>query len=167
MRKKSWLILAVLVIFGALFYKYRMPRYVSGEKAPDFEAILANGDRVHLSDLAGKYVLLQFWGSWCGPCRAENPDLGILYRKYNARGFEIFSVGIEKYPQAWKRAMAQDGMTWKYSVSEFKEFDGSLPHLFNIKSIPTTFLINPDRMIIAVNPTPAELDEKLAKALTN
>jgi thiol-disulfide isomerase/thioredoxin len=167
MSKRTILILAGLAIFGFIWYKYRTPRFIAGEHAPDFEATLANGEKAHLSDLKGKYVLLQFWGSWCGPCRMENPALGVLYNKYHPKGFEIFSVGVERNPAAWQRAIQRDAMVWKYHTADFKEFAGELPQLFNIHSIPATFFINPDQMIVGVNLTPAEMDQKLAQALTN
>mgnify|MGYP001279829083 CR=1 FL=1 len=154
--------LVILLALGALlYYRYRQPKFIAGEKAPDFSITLASGEEARLSGLLGKYVLLQFWGSWCGPCRAENPHLAGLYQKYHDSGLEIISIGIEQNPKAWQRAIATDGLVWKYHAIESSQFNGPLAKLFNIHSIPTTFLINPEGVIMGVN-----LDtEKMEKML--
>ena len=154
--------LALLLALGAfLFYEYRQPRFVAGEQAPDFSVTLAGGEAFRLSDLQGKYVLLQFWGSWCGPCRAENPHLADLYEQYKDAGFEIVSVAIEQNPRNWQRAIEADGMVWKYHTAEFSQFKGPLAKLFNIHSIPTTFLLNPEGVIMGVNLSPERMDKML------
>lgn len=167
MDKKTIIFLLVLISGAALWYKFRQPRFMAGETAPDFQATLLTGEQVRLSDLKGKYVLLQFWGSWCGPCRAENPHLLELYEKYHAKGFEIFSIGVETNPANWRRAIQKDGMVWKYHSADFKEFDGELTRLFNIKSIPATFLLNPEGKIMGVGLDPAQIENRLSTALTN
>ncbi|MBK9335723.1 MAG: TlpA family protein disulfide reductase [Lewinellaceae bacterium] len=160
-----------LVLIGAVlaffFYRYRQPRFVAGEKVPDFTAVLADGKTVRFSDLRGKYVLLQFWGSWCGPCRAENPHLVDLYQKYHPQGFEIFSVGIEQNRRAWQVAIEKDGLVWPYHTVELGSFGGELPRLFNIRSIPTTFLVNPDGVIMGVRLNSDRMDEMLQAALSS
>jgi len=169
MNARNWKI-GLILFAGALavfFYYYRQPRFVAGEKAPDFAATLADGKTVRLSDLRGRYVLLQFWGSWCGPCRAENPHLRELYREYQPRGFEIFSVGLERNRNNWLRAIEQDGMNWPHHVLEITDFDSNLARLFNIHSIPATFLINPDGVIMGVNRTPSQLSRALEEALAD
>lgn len=154
--------LALLLALGAfLFYQYRQPRFVAGEKAPDFSVTLANGEAFRLSDLKGKHVLLQFWGSWCGPCRAENPHLAELYRKYHNAGFEIVSIAIEQNSRNWQRAIETDGMAWKYHAAEFGQFNGPLARLFNIRSIPTTFLISPEGVIMGVRLSPEMIEKML------
>ena len=160
-----------LVLLGAvlifLFYKNRQPRFVAGEKAPDFTAVLANGQTIRFADLRGKYVLLQFWGSWCGPCRAENPHLAALYQRHRAQGFEIFSIGIEQKRSAWENAITNDGMAWPLHTVELDRFGGALPKLFNIHSIPATFLVNPNGIIMGVNLAPDRMDKMLQEALAN
>lgn len=154
--------IVLLLIAGALlFYRYRQPRFVAGEKAPDFTTTLAGGETFRLSDLKGKYVLLQFWGSWCGPCRAENPHLAQLYAKYHDKGFEIVSIAIEQNPRNWQRAIQSDGMVWKYHTAEFEYFKGPLAKMFNIHSIPTTFLINPEGTIMGVNLEPDMMEKMM------
>jgi len=158
-----------LLLLGAalafFFYYYRQPRFVAGEKAPDFTTVLADGKTARLSDLRGRYVLLQFWGSWCGPCRAENPHLRELYRQYQPKGFEIFSIGIERNQRSWQTAILNDGMDWPYHALELDYFGGELATLFHIKSIPATFLLNPDGVIMGVNRTPDQLGRMLEEAL--
>lgn len=159
------IVLALALLVGLAWWYYRQPKFVSGETLPAFTATLVNGETVSSEALSGKFVLIQFWGSWCGPCRAENPQLVELYGKYRERGFEIFSIGIERDAQAWQRAIARDGMVWPYHTADMKRFDGELAKLFNIHSIPTTFLVNPDGYIIRVNPDPAEIDRILAEKM--
>lgn len=160
-------IVAALALVGGLYlwYQNRQPRFIAGEKAPEFEVALLDGSKAKLSDLRGKYVLLQFWGSWCGPCRAENPTLAGLYAKYHDRGFEIFSVGIEASAAAWQHAIEQDGVNWKYHTMEAQDFDGGLARQYNIHSIPAIFLLNPDGVMMGVNMPLDQLDKTLAERL--
>lgn len=162
---RTLIILAALALVAFVFYKYRQPRFMAGEATPDFEVALLNGERAKLSDLKGKYVLLQFWGSWCGPCRRENPDLVAIYKKFHERGFEVFSVGIEQNDGAWKNAIEQDGLLWKYHTMESAEFDGGLAKQFNIKSIPALFLLNPEGVIMGVNLKPVYIDRMLGEKI--
>ncbi|MFN0037825.1 MAG: TlpA family protein disulfide reductase [Saprospiraceae bacterium] len=162
---RTFALFALLALVAFVFFQYRQPRFVAGEKAPDFEVGLLNGERAKLSDLKGKYVLLQFWGSWCGPCRKENPQLVELYRKYHDRGFEVFSVALEQNPRAWQRAIEQDGLVWKHHAMESAEFDGGRAKQFNIKSIPATFLLNSEGVIMGVNLKPEYMDKMLGEKL--
>lgn len=157
----------VVLLAAAVFiwYKYRTPRYLTGDQAPDFEVTLADNSQAKLSDLRGKHVLLQFWGSWCGPCRRENPHLLQLYQQYHPKGFEIFSIGIEQSQKAWQRAIEQDSMIWRYHSADFNEFKGGVAQQFNIHSIPATFLIDPQGLIIGVNLAPEQMEKLLAKRL--
>lgn len=157
------IILAVGLVFA--WYKYRQPHFIAGEKAPDFEVVLADGQNARLSDLKGKYVLLHFWGSWCGPCRAENPHLAVIYQKYENKGFEIFSVGIEQSAEAWQRAIEHDGLAWRHHSMEPGDFGGGASKLYNVKVIPATFLINPDGDIMGVNLPPEQIEKILSERL--
>jgi thiol-disulfide isomerase/thioredoxin len=157
--------LAAALLFA--WYKYRQPRFIAGDKAPDIEITLTDGQQARLSDLKGKYVLLHFWGSWCGPCRAENPHLAAIYRQYQGQGFDIFSIGIEQSPQAWKRAIERDSLVWRHHAMESGSFDGGAAQLYNIKVIPSTFLINPEGDIMGVNLTPEQIGKTLAQRLAD
>ncbi|MEO6759188.1 MAG: TlpA disulfide reductase family protein [Saprospiraceae bacterium] len=144
----------IVAIAAAAFFawrQYRQPNFTPGDPIPDFTAALADGRQMRLSDLHGKYVLLQFWGSWCGPCRAENPELVKLYQRYHDRGLEIFSIGIEEDSASWQRAIRQDGMIWPYHSMEGQDFNGGIARQFNIHSIPATYLLNPQGVIMGVN----------------
>ena len=159
------ILIAAVILIAIIWYRYRQPRFVAGEQAPDFQVTLIDGSTARLSDTKGKYTLLQFWGSWCGPCRAENPDLATLYQKYHAQGFEIFSVGIEQNPRNWQRAIEEDKMIWPRHNMESADFGGPVSRQYNIHSIPTLFLLNPDGDIMGVNQAPDELDKILGARL--
>lgn len=163
MRLTRFVPFLLLALVALLWYRYRQPNFVMGDAAPDFEAILKSGEKARLSDLRGKYVLLQFWGSWCGPCRAENPHLVNLYQRYHEGGFEIFSIGIEQRPEAWAKAIAADGMVWKYHAMESQDFSGGQARQYNIHSIPTTFLLDPQGTIVGVNLSPEQIGKTLSK----
>lgn len=170
-KNNIWLIsLAVVAVLALMAkYLYQKPKFIRGESAPDFEAQLLSGSSAKLSSLRGKPVLLQFWGSWCGPCRAENPHLAELYKKYGPKGFEIFSVAIEQREAAWRAAVQKDGMVWPYQTAEFSEdlqfFKGRIVELYKVRSIPQTYLLDASGGIVGVNLSPAELDKKLAEMM--
>jgi Thiol-disulfide isomerase and thioredoxins len=162
---RNLIILALFAIVAYVFYQYRQPRFAAGEPMPEVAFNMPNGDRAKLSDLRGKYVLLQFWGSWCGPCRRENPELVALYRHFHDRGFEIASIGLERNPRAWQQAIESDGLAWPYHAMESADFDGENTRLFNVRSIPATFLINPEGVIMGVNLKPVYLEKMLKEKL--
>lgn len=162
---RTLIIIGVLAIVAYVFYQYRQPRFASGEVAPDFEVSLLSGERARLSDLKGKYVLLQFWGSWCGPCRKENPELVKIYQEFHDKGFEIFSIGIEQNPNSWKSAIKKDGLVWPHHAMESAEFNGNQAVQYNIKSIPATFLINPEGQIMGVNLKPVYIERMLKEKI--
>ena len=162
---RNLIILALIAVVALVFYWYRMPRFRAGESAPDFEVTLIDGQRAKLSDLRGKYVLLQFWGSWCGPCRHENHELVQLYQKYHDKGFEIFSIALDQNPRAWQAAILHDGMLWRYHTLESADFKGARAKQFNVHAIPTTFLVNKDGVIMGVDLKPEFIDRMLAEKI--
>jgi len=133
-----------------------------GIKAP--EIILPNqfGDTVKLSDLKGKYVLIDFWASWCKPCRLENPVLVRNYNKYHEKGFEIFQVSLDKKEKAWLDAIEKDNLTWIH-VSDLKFWNSDAAALYHIQSIPANFLIDKKGIIIAKNLRGDALEAKLSE----
>jgi peroxiredoxin len=163
---KYFLWLAILV--GALLFFYfrsRQPRFMAGAYAPDFEVTLIDGTSFSLSDLKGQYVLLQFWGSWCGPCRQENPHLVSLYNQFHEKGFEVVSIGVETQEDRWRQAISADGLRWPYHIADMQRFKGGVASLYNIHAIPTTFLINPEGMIMGVSLSPSDMQKMLTEKL--
>jgi peroxiredoxin len=135
-----------------------------GQVAPAFSMKTIDGKTASLADFKGKYVLLDFWASWCMPCRQENPNVVKAYNKYKTRNFNIFSISLDKDPAAWKQAVAADKLTWTHG-SELSDFEGPTVRLYQVESIPSSFLIDPAGKIIAKNLRGAELDAFLDKAL--
>lgn len=162
---RNGLIALVLLAFAFGVWKYRQPTFGGGDQVPDFSMTLEDGKQVKLSDFKGKFVLVQFWGSWCGPCRQENPFLTQLYQKYHEKGFEILSIGIENSANSWKKAIENDRLIWPYHTMESGKFNGPLATQFNIKSIPSTFLINPEGVIMGVSLHPDYLERMLSEKL--
>lgn len=165
MNKSTLIFLFIALLAGAYWYWSRRPSLSTGDPALDFSVQLADGRNVRLSDLKGQYVLLQFWGSWCGPCRAENPHLVELYHKYHDKGFEIFSIGLERDQRSWQRAIQQDEMIWPYHTVGVSDFDHPVAKQYNVKSIPMTFLINREGKVVAVDLSPKVMDKMLGEAL--
>lgn len=135
------------------------------EKAAEISLPNPDGKLMRLSDLKGKYVLIDFWASWCTPCRRENPNVVKMYDKYKSKGFEIFSVSLDKDKEAWKRAIQSDNLKWKYHVSDLKQWESSVIPLYGIESIPYTVLLNPKGNVIATNLRGAALEQKLSELL--
>lgn len=150
-----------VLIAGALFWAgqqiYYKPKYIYGQDIPKFSVELMSGKTLKTADLEGKYVLIDFWGSWCGPCRKESPELVALYKDFGRSNpdvpFEIFSIGIETRQHRWEKAIDADQLNWPWHYSSFKRFKDPLAKEFGIKEIPTKFLVDPKGMIIGVNPT--------------
>lgn len=170
------LTLVLALGLGALVagrYFYFQPRFIQGERPPEIEAELLDGSPFRLSSLHGKYVLLDFWGSWCGPCRVQNADLRELYLKFgnrpltDAAGFEIVSIAVERNQENWMAAIEQDGLIWKRHILDesksLRFFSGPLAQAYKVRQLPTSFLLNPKGLIIRVNPDPAEIEDFLGK----
>ncbi len=157
-----------------------------GQPAPDINLPSPKGKSYALSNLKGKVVLLDFWASWCGPCRRANPHVVEAYKKYNKQGFEVFSVSLdgldsrtkarfntesqvkqqlERSKDRWVKAIEKDGLRWDYHVSDLKKWESAPARLYGVSSIPRTFLIDREGKIAVVNPSHYELGEYLKDLL--
>ncbi len=122
-----------------------------GMEAPDFEVPSTNGTPIKLSSFRGNYVLLDFWASWCSPCRQENPNVLIAFNKFQKKGFRVFQVSLDKEKDSWLSAINKDGLgQWKHG-SDLKFWDCVPAKLYAVQSIPSNFLIDPKGKIIAKN----------------
>ncbi|PJJ79697.1 TlpA disulfide reductase family protein [Mucilaginibacter auburnensis] len=133
-----------------------------GKLAPDFVQSDKNNKNVALSDYRGKFVLLEFWASWCGPCREENPQLVKIYKKFSKSGFEIIGVSTDVNRQTWINTIKNDNLTWP-QISDLKGQGNEAAVLYNINAVPSNFLIDPDGKIIAINLLGEELSKKLSQ----
>jgi thiol-disulfide isomerase/thioredoxin len=136
-----------------------------GTAAPEITMNTPDGKPLSLSSLQGKVVLIDFWASWCGPCRAENPNVVKAYNKYKSKGFEIYSVSLDKDKDKWIAAIAKDGLIWKSHVSDFMHWQSPVVQLYNFNGIPYSVLIDKKGNIIAKNLRGEDLEKKLAEIL--
>ena len=123
-----------------------------------------DGKPVSLKDFRGKYVLIDFWASWCGPCRMENPNVVEAYNKYSKKNFTVLGVSLDRERNAWLKAIKDDKLTWT-QVSDLKFWDNAVAKLYRISSIPQNILVDPNGKIIARNLRGEELQSKLAELL--
>ncbi len=135
-----------------------------GMEAPDITLNDLNDKPLSLSSLRGKVVLLDFWASWCRPCRAENPNVVKMYNKYKDKGFEILGVSLDTKKGAWQNAIQQDGLTWLH-ISDLKGWKSSVVPQYKVQGIPYTVLIDKDGKIIAKKLRGAQLERKLQEVL--
>ena len=131
-----------------------------GQPAPDIALPGPDGQTYRLSSLRGKWVLIDFWASWCRPCRMENPNVVRLYQKYHPKGFEIFGVSLDYQREAWVQAIKQDNLTWTH-VSDLKGWQSAAAQLYRINSIPSTILVDPEGRIAAKGLRGSSLEAKL------
>ena len=135
-----------------------------GQFAPEISLPTPNGKEIALSSLKGKLVLIDFWASWCGPCRKEMPNVIKIYSKFKNKGFEIYGVSLDQDKEKWMEAITIDGINWP-QVSDLKYWDNVAARIYNVQGIPYTVLIDKDGKIIAKNLRGQELEKKIAEVL--
>lgn len=133
--------------------------------APEIEMKDPKGNVRRLSDLRGKYVLIDFWASWCGPCRMENPNVVRLYQQYKNKNFDIFSVSLDDNKQRWEQAIIADNLQWENHVSDLLKWQSPVVELYKFQGIPHTVLIDPKGKIVAQNLRGPSLEQKLKELL--
>lgn len=166
-------LIPVICLVLAYVFFVRSPDSKSGNFAPDFDAELVDGSDFSLSDLRGHYVLLDFWGSWCPPCRRDNPNLVSLHESFNGKnfqdadGFEIVTVALEKDDKRWKKAADNDGFVWKHQIVKTARLVLTDPIAikYNVSDVPSKFLIDPEGNVIGVNMKRQEIENYLGEKL--
>ncbi|HKJ43077.1 MAG TPA: TlpA disulfide reductase family protein [Sunxiuqinia sp.] len=142
-----------------------------GNKAPEIIAKSVNDKELKLSDLKGEMVLIDFWASWCGPCRRENPNVVAAYNEFkdkkfkDGKGFTVFSVSLDKNKASWEQAIKSDHLTWKNHISDLKGWYSKYAAVYGVHRIPSNFLIDGDGIIIAKDLRGPNLEKKLSELL--
>jgi len=137
-----------------------------GEIAPLFDGPTPTGDRIALKSFRGKVVIIDFWASWCRPCRIENPNLVRLYKRMHDKGLEIVGVSLDRNKASWERAIADDGLTWNH-VSNLQYWADPIAQLYSVRSIPAAFVLDREGRIVGKNLRGAQLDAKIEELLTD
>jgi len=135
-----------------------------GNYAPNFNAPSPEGQILNLNDKLGKITLLEFWASWCGPCRRENPNLVKIYNKFNDKGFEIVGVSLDKSKPQWIQAIADDYLTWNH-VSNLKFWQDPIARLYQVRAIPASFILDENGVIVSKNLRGSQLEAKIGELL--
>jgi peroxiredoxin len=142
----------------------KMKSTAIGQPAPEIALPDTNGNVVKLSSMKGKYVLVDFWAKWCGPCRGENPNIVRVYNKYKDKGFTVFGVSLDRRKEDWIQAIQQDGLTWTH-VSDLKYWQSEAAQTYNISQIPFSILVDPNGVIIDKNLRGHALEKRVSELL--
>lgn len=155
------ILIAVVLCFSSW---YAGAQVKLGQLAPDISLPNTKGDTVSLSSFRGKVVLIDFWASWCRPCRISNPNVVRLYNKYKDKGFEVFGVSIDSKKNDWLRAVKQDKITYT-QVIDNGGWNAASAARYGVEGIPATFLLDKEGKIIALDPEGKQLEEKILQVL--
>lgn len=171
--KKLTLLFAVIIAFSVSAFAQQKIGTGIGNKAPELIGQTPTGETIKLSDTKGKLVLLDFWAGWCGPCRRENPNVVSAYNEFknkkftNGDSFTVFSVSLDRTADQWNKAIKDDKLTWPYHISDLKYWSSKHAAIYGVRSIPASYLINGDGVIIARNLRGPALEAALEKYLVN
>ncbi|MBM1107232.1 AhpC/TSA family protein [Aurantibacter crassamenti] len=135
-----------------------------GAKAPTFSGPSPTGEQLALTDVLGKVTLIDFWAAWCRPCRAENPNIVNVYKKYHDKGLNVLGVSLDRKAEDWKKAIEDDGLTWHH-ISNVQYFNDPIAQLYNVQAIPAAFLLDENGVIVAKNLRGPALEQKVAELL--
>ena len=169
--KKLIFTFTFLVVFSGFSLAQQKIGIGIGNKAPELIGTSPKGETIKLSDTKGQLVLLDFWAAWCGPCRRENPNVVEAYNNYKDKkfttgdGFTVFGVSLDRTADAWKKAIADDKLSWPYHISDLKYWNSKHAAIYGIRSIPSNFLIDSNGTILARNLRGPALEAALEKYL--